>query len=162
MQDNTSLQNLHDIAVPAPISWWPLAPGWYVLAGVVALALLAGLLFLLRRHQRNRYRRLALGELSLIRQGAMPLYLLPALLKRTALAAWPREQVASMSGAHWHAFLDQSAGVDLFGSGSGRLLDRLSYGSAEPDILSESEGRQLLNASEVWLRDHQYLERAAR
>lgn len=162
MQDNTSLQNLHDIAVPVPVSWWPLAPGWYVLAAVVAMALLAGLFFLLRRYRQNRYRRLALGELSLMREGAMPLYLLPALLKRTALAAWPREQVASMSGTDWHAFLDQSAGVDLFGSGSGRLLDRLSYGSAEPDRLSESESSQLLKASEVWLRGHRSVEGAAR
>ena len=162
MQDNTSLQNLHDIAVPAPVSWWPLAPGWYVLAAVLALALLAVLFFLLRRYRQNRYRRLALGELSLMRKGGMPLYLLPALLKRTALAAWPREQVASMSGADWHAFLDQSAGVDLFGSGPGLLLDRLSYGSAEPDGLSESESSQLLAASEAWLRGHQSLEGHAR
>ena len=30
---------LRDIALPAEIGWWPLAPGWWVLVTIVALAL---------------------------------------------------------------------------------------------------------------------------
>jgi len=33
--DPTSLENLYDIAMPPPIPWWPLAPGWYVVGGVL-------------------------------------------------------------------------------------------------------------------------------
>jgi hypothetical protein len=33
--DLTSLENLYDIVMPPPIPWWPLAPGWYVVGGVL-------------------------------------------------------------------------------------------------------------------------------
>ena len=43
MSDPGNLQNLNDIVLPVPAHWWPPAPGWYVLAGLLlaVLALLA-------------------------------------------------------------------------------------------------------------------------
>ncbi len=35
--DPTSLANLRDLAEPSPVPWWPLAPGWWVLLGVLAV-----------------------------------------------------------------------------------------------------------------------------
>jgi hypothetical protein len=96
----TSLQNLNDIVVPAVVPWWPVAPGWYVLAGL-AIALLVFFAFRALLHRkRNRYRRLALRELSDIRQqaDAAALQKLPIVLKRAALSAWPRGDVAALSG----------------------------------------------------------------
>ena len=151
MNDNASLQNLNDIVTPDAVPWWPLAPGWYVLAVVAAMAL-AGLAVLgWRRWRKDRYRRQALAELEDIREDAAEsLQRLPALLKRTALSAWPRETVASLSGQPWHAFLDHSAGTDQFCQGAGELLDQLAYGKS----LSESEHSRLLAAAENWLRLH--------
>ena len=37
----TGLDRLHDIVLPPPIPWWPPAPGWYVVLGVLLLAGLA-------------------------------------------------------------------------------------------------------------------------
>ncbi|HXT82451.1 MAG TPA: DUF4381 family protein, partial [Acetobacteraceae bacterium] len=58
--DPGDLANLHDLALPAPIAWWPLQFGWWV----VAACLLAIVLLLLadgvRRYRRNAYRRAAL------------------------------------------------------------------------------------------------------
>lgn len=151
MNDKASLQNLNDIVAPAAVPWWPLAPGWYVLAVIVAIAL-AGLAVMgWRRWQRDRYRRQALAELEEIREDAAgSLHLLPSLLKRTALSAWPRETVASLSGQPWHAFLDHSAGSDQFCHEAGELLDQLAYGKS----LSEAEHSRLLAAAEKWLRLH--------
>lgn len=42
---------LRDIHLPAEPSWWPPAPGWWVLAGLLLVALLAGV-WLWRRHRR--------------------------------------------------------------------------------------------------------------
>ena len=40
--DPSSLDNLFDIVVPPPVSWWPPAPGWYVVGGLaIALAVWA-------------------------------------------------------------------------------------------------------------------------
>ena len=151
MNDTASLANLNDIVVPDAVPWWPLAPGWYVLAVITALALIACAVVGWRRWRNNRYRRQALAQLEAIRKdAASSMQQLPELLKRTALSAWPRETVAALSGAPWHRFLDDSAGLDQFRSGNGDLLDRLAYG----DGLSVSERADLLEAAEDWLRRH--------
>lgn len=155
MNDNTSLQNLNDIVMPGPVPWWPPAPAWYVVAALIIGALLVLTVVLLRRWQRNRYRRQALQELSAIRAGAAgALHLLPALLKRTALAVWPRESVAALSGAGWHGFLDDSANMNRFCSGAGQLLDQLAYETGPATTLAAAEQSRLLDAAEHWLRHH--------
>jgi uncharacterized protein YjiS (DUF1127 family) len=156
MNDAASLQNLNDIVVPAPAAWWPLAPGWYVLAAIL-LALLAWLAFRQwQRWRRNRYRRQALAELSAIRAGgdAGLLRQVPELLKRAALSAWPRDEVAGLSGAAWHRFLDDAAGMERFRGSAGEILDRLAYagrGDGPPD---PAEAVLLLDAAEAWLKQH--------
>ena len=66
MGDPGSLQNLNDIVAPAPVAWWPLAPGWYALAGILLLALFWLGFRRLRSWQQNRYRREALRALAQI------------------------------------------------------------------------------------------------
>jgi len=49
---------LRDIHLPAPLSWWPPAPGWWLLLTLlVAIALLGG--YLLHRYRRNALQRAA-------------------------------------------------------------------------------------------------------
>jgi len=156
MNDSGSLQNLNDIVLPGTVPWWPPAPGWFVLCAVLAVALvyLAGRWWNAR--SRNRYRRQALAELASIRHDRTPAALqqLPALVKRAALAAWPRERVASLNGAAWHQFLDASAGGDRFGAGAGAMLDRLAYETGSADEFSQQDLERVLEAAEFWLRNH--------
>jgi hypothetical protein len=156
MNDTGSLQNLNDIVLPGPVPWWPLAPGWYVLFAVLAVALvyLAGRWWNAR--SQNRYRRQALAELAAIRrdQNTGSLQQLPVLVKRAALAAWPREQVASLNGPAWHRFLDASAGGGQFGAGAGATLDRLAYRTHRTDEHSQEDLEQVLAAAEFWLKHH--------
>lgn len=157
MSDAASLRNLHDVVLPAPVDLWPLAPGWYAVA-VVTSALL---LYLIWRGwqswRRNRYRGQALRELERIRQRAegSGLVDVPVLLKRAALSAWPRAQVAALTGPDWHRFLDESAGTDRFCSGAGALLERLAYPSPAGGDLSAEEESTLLDAVGDWLKRHQ-------
>ena len=142
-----NLQDLNPIIVPEPVGWLPLAPGWIVLGVIfgVLLAVLAWKRWLKWRGQ--RYRREALREL-----GAMPeLDRLPGLLKRTALSAWPREEVAALSGPAWHRFLDDSAGLETFSDGLGQRLDQLAYGSSK---LAADDEAALRAAARDWLRLH--------
>lgn len=107
MQDTASLDNLRDIAEPAPVSWWPLAPGWWA---VITLAAVAITFYAYRAWQRwraNQYRRAALAELHTANTDAD----IAAILKRTALCAFPRIEVASLEGAAWCSWLSATSGI---------------------------------------------------
>ena len=158
MNDAGSLQNLNDIVLPPAVAWWPPAPGWYVLFALVLVALLVAGFLQWRRWRDNRYRREALLELSAIRTNASAeqLHAVPELLKRAALSVWPRTEVAALTGADWHRFLDRTAGLDQFCSGVGETLDQLAYsnsGSGARELDARQSG-QLLDASELWLKKH--------
>lgn len=161
MNDPTSLDRLHDIVAPAPAPWWPMAPAWYWLIG---LALVLGILFglrCLRQWQRNRYRREALAELSRqerllfdLARRAQALAALAELLKRAALSAWPRAEVASLTGHAWSAFLDRTGSTTAFSQGIGALLENASYDSRRAAALDESALHQLVTAVRHWLEHH--------
>jgi len=94
--------------------------------------------------------------LSDIRQQADPAALqqLPALLKRAALAAWPREDVAALSGAGWHRFLDRTAATNLFSSGAGEILDQLAYVGGEGKAVGDGGVDIVMEAAEFWIERH--------
>lgn len=129
MTEQELLSQLKDIAEPAPVSWWPPAPGWWLLA-ILILALLIGLcVWLVARWRNNRFRKLALQELSSIRlryqeQPAPLAHLndLNTLLKRVAITRYGRERVSALHGESWCRFLsEQAPGLDFL-DGPGRLL----------------------------------------
>jgi hypothetical protein len=165
MPDSISLQNLHDIVVPAPVSWLPPAPGWYALGLTLLLLVLWGAFVWYRRWKRNAYRREALAELTHIENtlagdGAAHLLLprLPELLKRTAIAAYGRGEVASLSGKSWIDFLDHSIGKPLFSGENGKLLLDCSYGSAALlDNVSLEQAQNLCRAIHIWLVGHRVI-----
>lgn len=103
--DPASLQNLHDIVIPPPIPFWPPAPGWYLVAALLLGGIAWLVVRLVGRHRRNAYRRAALAELA----GASTLTQLVEILKRTALAAYPRRQVAGLTGEAWTRWLAETA-----------------------------------------------------
>lgn len=131
---------LRDLHLPEPISWWPLAPGWWML---IALAVLL-LAYLLRRWWRVRARgaarRYALRQLQelvqaygehrdVVRFGAAA----SALLRRTMLAYAPRQDVAGLTGDAWLQWLDRDLAEPLFANGPGRSLLDLPYRQPQSD-----------------------------
>ena len=116
------LAGLRPLHTPPPVSWWPLAPGWWLLAGFALLA--TGLMVLNLR--RTRMRRAALRELAELAQsgraGHELLLPLAALLKRYALACYPAAGVAALTGEKWLDFLDAHGGKGEFSAGCGRVL----------------------------------------
>lgn len=142
MSDPADLSNLRDIVVPPEVALWPPAPGWWILlAGVVAMAVIfAGMI--IARYQRNAYRRAALAALDNAEAGDIS-----TILKRAALAAWPRTEVASLTGSDWLAFLDRTARSDVFTRGAGRDLEALAFGGA-------GDKQAVLTAARSWIRRH--------
>ncbi len=122
-QQNMSkeLAQLRDIHLPDAIGWWPLAPGWYLLAITVLLILVVSLFFSVRRYINGRSRRHALHLLATYQQQyqeemnhSLTAARVSELLKRVALVYFPRAEVASLTGEAWLHFLNSTArGVDF-------------------------------------------------
>ena len=141
-----ALAKLHDFSQPAPPSWLPQTAGWYAVFALLLL-LLAWIVWKgWARWRRNRYRREALRELEHIRTSAIP-----ALLKRTALAAWPREKVASLSGESWLRFLDTHGRNSSFSESPSHLLLDLEYRGGS---LTAEEEHALRQMAGHWIRSH--------
>ena len=131
--DPASLDRLHGIVPADPVSFLPPTPGWWILLALVVLALCAVGLRLLLRHRANAYRRAALEEAGTLVAAAE----LVALLKRTALGAWPRGEVASLSGEAWVDWLGRTGGSSV-PDGLRPILVEAPYlnpGSKAPDEL---------------------------
>jgi hypothetical protein len=163
--DPASLSGLHDIVLPEPIaSWWPLAPGWYLLAGLATLAVGWGLWRLLRRHAARRYRVEALAELRALRRDSpdpgRAVAAILVLLKRTALGAYPRVDVAALNGAAWWRFLDLTGGKTRFADGLGDYAEALAYARRGVDEAAAPDLRRLYRAAERWIRHHRPLDQA--
>jgi hypothetical protein len=159
---NSSLEKLHEILLPEPVSWMPQTIGWYVVFGLILLAIGYSIYRMLRRFQKNRYRRLALAELAVIEgelqqpeRRARALAEIPVLLKWTALSAFPRSDVADLSGEKWLAFLDKTIGGKNFTEGEGRLLPELAYAPL-PRIskLADETIGKLLRLVRHWIERH--------
>jgi len=128
-----ALRSLRDIALPQPVSWMPQTWGWALLAGLLVVAILVALFAWIRRYRRNAYRREALRLLDDIvvdirnpSRRERGIHALTELLKRTALAAWPRSDVAALSGAAWARFLDERD-HSRAATALARLLDDFEY-----------------------------------
>ena len=159
--DATSLDRLHDIIMPAPAPWWPLAPGWYWVLGLLVVMLLAALITGLIRWQHNRYRREALAELArqeVALQNAdlrsPALLSLAELLKRTAVTAFPREDVATLTGPKWFEFLDYTARGSRFHDALGAMLENAIYDPRTVDTLDPQRLHSVVEAIRHWIKFH--------
>lgn len=134
---------------PLPIAMTPQTWGWYA----VGLVLLGAVLFALwrwqRSHRANAYRRTAMHALHAAGQDPVAI---SEILRRTALAAFPRTEVAGLRGAEWLAFLDRTGAAkcrgDVFQSGAGRAVAEAPY------RMDLTLGDGLQHAALEWVRYH--------
>jgi hypothetical protein len=155
------LAGLADIAVPDPVSWYPQAWGWWVLAGGLFLVALVLALRRARRFAADRYRREALRECAALdarldseSRRAAALVELAVLLKRTALSAWPRAKVASLSGRTWIDFLRRHGGRASVDERMARLLDDAEYRPSSLASLSPQDAHACARAVRDWIESH--------
>jgi len=156
---NYLIHGIDEIVLPAPVSWWPSAPGWKVLGIMVVLWLMFKAVRWIRRWWRNRYRREALKRVAQVQKQAGQQWrevvvVLPYYIKVTALHAYPREDVASLSGESWVRFLDAHYAGPPFSSGVGRKLLSVAYLPPAQWQLKEAEAKQLLEMVRLWIATH--------
>ena len=141
--DNAELLNqLADIHLPEPVSFWPPAPGWWILAllALVAMVLAARKIWL--QAQRQRILQHALAELDKAYHSYSSeadtahaaidlLNQVNTVLRRVALVHFPGTAVASLSGSEWVDFVKKKGESRLLDS---NLEDALSHGRFQPDF----------------------------
>jgi len=145
-----------EIIPAAPVPYTPQTSGWYVLGGVLLLSIARFIQLAVRSYRHNAYRRAALAELSKLRASLatdreVTLRHTASLLKRSALAVFPRGQVAPLSGAEWLEFLDRTGPGALSPTAKDALI---TVALDAPAQLSRSADHELLDGVERWVRRH--------
>ena len=152
---NYALGDFVEVVSPPAISWLPQTTAWGWLAAVLLIYGLIRAWRRLRHWYHNRYRREAAARLEQMaheNQSGALLGEVNQLLKRSALAAYSREQVASLSGEQWANFLNRQCAEGPFSPEQCRLL---ALGVYTGQTLDASSGQALLIASLRWVREHE-------
>lgn len=129
---NASLSDLKDIQLPADISVWPPAPGWTLLLLVLLTAGLGLWLLTHPKYTRYKQRRTALKKLrdiqaTLDTDPQVAAQALSVLVRQCALIAYPRQDVASLTGTAWLTFLDETGKTSEFTQGLGAVMAETPY-----------------------------------
>lgn len=142
------LKQLAGEHAPRAIGWWPPAPGWWVLAALIVLSLLAWRM--VRKTPQRMLRRNALRELRRIRasvpSAAATAGAVQNLTRRYAVGLFGVSRVARLTGEQWLAFFISHGGEALKDGTGASLLDA-AYGSEVRDCRTE-----WLRAAEQFIR----------
>jgi len=129
MSVENPLVNLKDIHLPPPVSFWPPAPGWWILALLLTSSLFICSVYLYRKHKKRKPRIEALRilkDLEILYQNSqdevVSLRNLSNLLRRSALTFYDKDAVASLQGSSWLEFLDKTGKTKEFSQGAGKVL----------------------------------------
>lgn len=134
-----ALKDLRDIHEPDPVSFWPLAPGWWIVLLIIIFSVFL-LRWWLKRDKSPRYKKLANEELKNIttnyevqRNGHKTAGEVSELIRKIMILTDNRAEVAGMIDEEWLAYLDEKSGTELFTKGAGRILTTAVY-QKESDI----------------------------
>lgn len=152
----SSSLELRDIHLPEPISWWPPAPGWWLLLGLVVLVIVA--VFLLRLYRKKQaLKKQVMAEFEAIctnyqtEKNTLALVrALSILLRRACISFYPRSEAAGLTGAAWLEFLDYTGPEKKFSTEPGCLLATAPY-LAETTTL-DIDAEQLMQLCAHWLK----------
>ncbi len=165
------LQLLADIHLPDPISWWPPAPGWWLVlfTGIFLCYLIYR--FSKKKLHQSKYKKQAKSELQLIHrhwQKQQNLILtasrLSVFIRRIALAeqqmtsTLKRHDIASLTDEQWLLFIQKQQGMQAIGKNYHELLVQLPY--QDPLIKFDIEEQkklskqidELFNAISQWIK----------
>lgn len=139
---------LRDIHQPPSPPWWPPAVGWWLVAGVVLLAIGAWAWRAWRRRRRRQaLERVFDAGVAAAGTPAARIAAASALLRRAARTRDP--DAGALHGTAWLAFLDAGASAPLFADGEGGLLldggFRRDVDAARADVLVARARRRFLD-----------------
>jgi hypothetical protein len=137
-----------------PISWWPLAPGWWLVIIFLLAAMILLCHWLLKRKRANAFRKQALAELkniSCLEPSHAQLTEVNALLKRVAVTLYPRSIASIKYGNDWLTWLDRTGNTKGFTQGEGQVL---KHGLYQAKVTYNQ--RALITLVERWIKQVKY------
>ena len=156
MSPTNELQ-LRDIHLPDSVSWWPPAPGWWIVVFASILIIVASIAFY--RYRKNRLlHKAAKQELEKIKQvfeqssdSHMLVTSISVWLRRVSLTFYPRREVAGLTGQDWLEFLDKQFGKSKqslrFNHAAGLAIINAPYQNN-----SDIDAHSLLELCHSWLQ----------
>lgn len=154
---NPALSSLHEISAPTDIDWMPQTLGWQLLLLLAFCYLLYRLYLRVDKYISNAYRRAAMVELTACADSPEDYERISKILRRTALYAFDRQQVAPLIGTEWESWLDkQCKGTDFSGEFTG-VLSQLAYAPHSVDTQSAGSQAKLSSFKSqvtLWVKQH--------
>jgi hypothetical protein len=155
-----SIDQLKEMALPAPVSYAPQTWGWWALLALLIVTLMVTGARRYWQWRRDRYRREALVRLEELQQRSNDLSALrelPELLKRVAISmpnAKPVGSPAALGKEDWQAFLQRHSKQPLPADFS-QQLSLLAYA---PDAILRAmpieQRQQLFRTCKTWVERH--------
>lgn len=143
---------LRGMQMPEPVSWWPLAFGWWLL--LATLIVLPVLYLFYRNWQAARLASISERHLAQIADtfareanGQLLAFSLSQWFRQVVLSLYSREQVASVTGESWLQLLDRLGNCQDFTQGEGRELFNAVYSNAPLQ-----QPQQMLALAKQWGR----------
>lgn len=140
---------LGELYEPSPVQFTFETVGWPILGALVIVVLLIIAFYSYRNYRRNQYRREALRVLEGISRPDQVLAIF-MVLKKTAIHAFGREEVAGLSGIEWLKFLERT-GKNVQIIDQEKQVESSLYRS-EP--LPVDAQHQILSNAKKWIRTH--------
>lgn len=117
-----------DIHLPSTASWWPLAPGWWILFTFLLGCLILAFI-LLQKYLKSSLKKDTLKELNTIEKmyeqtqdATRCISDLSILLRRVVLSQKQKTPAAGITGQAWLKLLDQRLETTDFSQGPGQIL----------------------------------------
>lgn len=142
-----------DIHLPDSISWWPLAPGWWILLSVM-IGFIILVIALLRMYFKSSLKKDAVKELNYIesmfektQDTTQCVSELSIFLRRVVLSQKQQIHAAGLTGIAWLKLLDQHLGTSDFSQGPGQIL---LVGPYQPEV-ENRDVEQLIKLCRKWV-----------
>ena len=144
MSVENTLLSLKDIHLPPDVSFWPPAPGWWIMSVLFISSIFFGGLWFYKRYKKRKPINEALRilkNLQILHESSKDevkyLRNLSNLLRRTALTFYDNDAVASLQGSSWLEFLDKTGKTKEFSQGAGKVLgNEVFQQKVNPDLNS--------------------------
>lgn len=154
-------EQLRDVHLPAEVSWWPLAIGWWLVLAIVVLLAVVLSVLMFKKWRANRYRNSALSELTNAharwqsdRNSGHYLATVNELLKKVMTSLGQTSNV-SKSGSRWTKSLNTLVKTPL-SEATQHALAFECY-AAEPDVNIDELHADVVN----WITEHRVAKSSA-